>query len=343
MNIYLESGYVDIKKILDFGLPFNFIVGGRGTGKTFGALEYVIRNKVKFIYMRRTQTQCDLINKPEFSPFKSLNQEFGWNIGSASVTKYNSAFYEMQEIEGKLKPSGSPLGYSCALSTVSNIRGFDASDVSLLIYDEFIPERHEKPIKHEASAFFNAYETINRNRELKGIKPLQVLCLANANDLGNPIFLELGMVQIAEKMRRREQIEYINREKGIGIFLLSDSLISEKKKETAIYKITKGTAFAEMATSNEFSLDESSNIKSMPLKEFRPIVGVGDLTIYEHKADRTVYVSTHRIGEPPIYTGGEIDRARFTRAYWWIWDLYLTNQLVFEDYFSEVLLRKYFE
>ena len=45
-----------------------------------------------------------------------------------------------------------------ALSTVSNLRGFDMSDCTLLIYDEFIPEPHERPLKNEAAALFNAYE-----------------------------------------------------------------------------------------------------------------------------------------------------------------------------------------
>lgn len=33
MNIYLNSGYLDIEKILSLRMPFTFIVGGRGIGK----------------------------------------------------------------------------------------------------------------------------------------------------------------------------------------------------------------------------------------------------------------------------------------------------------------------
>jgi len=72
MNIYLESGYLNIAKILGKKLPFNFIIGGRGTGKTYGALKHVYNTGTRFMLMRRTQAQCDLINKPEFNPFKTL-------------------------------------------------------------------------------------------------------------------------------------------------------------------------------------------------------------------------------------------------------------------------------
>ena len=90
-----------------------------------------------------------------------------------------------------------------ALSTISNVRGFDATDRDVLIYDEFIPERHERPIKDEATAFFNAIETIQRNRELEGKDPLTVLCLANANELANPLFIELKLVKRAMALIRK--------------------------------------------------------------------------------------------------------------------------------------------
>ena len=196
MKLYQDNGYVNIRGIIELGLPFNFVVGGRGTGKTYTALKTVKEDAIKFFFMRRTQAQADLINKPEFSPFKALNSDEGWEVITKAVSKYNAAFYNGVEN----LPQGEPIGYTGALSTMSNVRGFDAQEVKILIYDEFIPERHERPIKNEGSALLNAYETINRNRELKGHPPLQLLCLANANDLSNPIFLELGLVKKAEQI-----------------------------------------------------------------------------------------------------------------------------------------------
>ena len=134
MKIYDESGYVIMRGILDEGYPFNFLVGGRGTGKTYTTLKVAKEDGRKFMLMRRTQSQADLISKPEFSVFKPLNDDLGWNVMVRSVSKYNSMFFE---------PDGENLehqiGYTCALSTISNMRGFDASDIQLLIYDEFIP------------------------------------------------------------------------------------------------------------------------------------------------------------------------------------------------------------
>lgn len=343
MSIYQKSGYIDIRAIMALGLPFNFIVGGRATGKTYTSLETVKEDGIKFIYMRRTQSQADMINKPEFSPFKSLNVDHGWTIGSATLSKYNAGFYETKETEdGGRQCVGSPIGYTCALSTISNMRGFDASDVRLLIYDEFIPEKHERPIKNEGAAFLNAYETINRNRELKGEKPLQVLCLANANDLANPIFLELGLVRKAEQMRRKGQEISIDKERGVGLFILDKSPISAQKRNTALYKLSRGSEFSRMSLENDFANEDIGRIKTQPLGEFRPVVTVGEITVYKHKSRGEYYVSTHKAGSCAEFGSGDTDKNRFRRAYGWIWQEYMKNNIIFEEYLCEVLLNRYF-
>ena len=80
MGIYLNNGYLDIEKILSYNMPFTWIVGGRATGKTYGALKYAYESHTRFILMRRTQAQTDLINKPEFNPYKAINQDLGTDI-----------------------------------------------------------------------------------------------------------------------------------------------------------------------------------------------------------------------------------------------------------------------
>ena len=335
MKLYSENGYVNIPGILSENLPFNFCIGGRATGKTYTSLKTVVEQRIMFMFMRRTQEQANLINKPEFSPFKSLNNDLDWNIKTRKISKYNGGFYDGE--------SPLPIGYTCALSTISNIRGFDAQDVELLIYDEFIPERHERPIKNEGAAFLNAYETINRNRELKGFKPLQVLCLANANDLSNPIFLELGLVTKAEKMRSKCQEISIDRKRGIGIFMLNESPISNAKRNTALYKLTTGSDFERMSIDNDFMSMDYTNIVNRPLIEYKPLVSVGEICIYSHKSNGKFYVSQHTIGSPINYSSGETDLARFRRSYSWLWSEYMHKNVEFENILSEILLTKYYQ
>lgn len=333
--IYLDNGYLNIEKILSYKMPFNFIIGGRGTGKTYGALKYLYYSGTRFMLMRRTQAQCDLINKPEFNPFKALAADDDLNISVKSISKYNSLILEDNEEDYKI------LGYTCALSTIANMRGFDASDVKVLMYDEFIPERHERQIKNEGTAFLNAYETINRNRELKGSEPLQVLCLANAFNMANAIFLELGLVGIAEKMILKDNDLYINKDRGILICLLNDSAISKQKKETALYKISSG-AYTEMALNNDFAYNDASNINSQNLKEYKPLCTIGEITIYKHKANKKYYVSEHRLGSVENYKSDEVGLMRYRKKYGLrLYSQYMRNNVIFENMLTKSLFELY--
>lgn len=343
MKIFKEDGYLDMGAIMGAGYPFTIVCGGRGTGKTFAALSESIKDKVPFMLMRRLQTQIDMINKPEFSPFKAHERVYGWHIGLEKISKNNSAIYQQEETGEGYKSVGCPIGYTAALATISNMRGFDASDVQRVIFDEFIPEKHERPIKNEASAIYNAYETINRNRELNGEKPLQMVFLANSNRLDNPLFMELRIVTRAERMLKTGQHVWVDEKRGIMLVMFSDSPISEKKENTSLYKLTSGSEYAAMALRNDFNTEDTGSIKVRPLGEYNPIVKVGEITIYRHKrGGQKIYVSAHKTGTPPEYGTGEIELGRFCRAYNWLWLDYLESRVEFESTMCELLFQNYF-
>ena len=72
MKIFAPNGYLDMEKIISSPYHFIMVLTGRGTGKTFGALDYLRKRATKgdrFMYFRRLQTQIDIVAKPEFSPF----------------------------------------------------------------------------------------------------------------------------------------------------------------------------------------------------------------------------------------------------------------------------------
>ena len=73
MTYYLESGYVDMERLIRMNYPFIFLLGGRGTGKTYGACKYLLEHpEQKFMYLRRIQQEADAIGNPEFSPFQPV-------------------------------------------------------------------------------------------------------------------------------------------------------------------------------------------------------------------------------------------------------------------------------
>lgn len=340
MKIYDNNGYVNVRGILAQGYPFNFLIGGRGTGKTYTALKVAKEDGKKFMLMRRTQSQADLISKPEFSVFKPLNADLGWNVCVRRISKYNSAFYVPDLDDEK---NDHEIGYTCALSTISNMRGFDASDIQLIIYDEFIPEKHERLLKNEADAIFNAYETMNRNREIKGVAPIQMVCLANANDITNPVFESLKLIRVADKMQKGNNDRWTDEKRGIQLIMLHRSPISKRKASTVLYNLTEGSEFANMALDNDFNVDRQ-HIRPRPLSEFVPVCSVGELCIYRHKSENRLYASTHLAGVfNKRYSLTDADRLYYQRMYRTHWDLYISGMIDFEDVLSEKMFVKYWD
>ena len=343
MRLYDSNGYVNIPEILKHEAVFIFIYGGRGTGKTYGALKEMKEGDHKFIYMRRLQSQTDIVKKDNMQPYKTLNDDLGWTVRPFPVNKYLSAFYDSTtNEEGKIIPEGDQRGLLTSLSTFSNLRGVDGSEIDTIIMDEFIPELNERPIKGEADALFNAYETINRNRELKGEEPVKLLCLANSNRIDNPLFMELNLVRKAEKIRKEGKEYLYDPKRKMLLIDLYKSKISEEKSDTALYQLTKGTEFYEMAIRNSFINEERGRIETRPIREYKPVVSIGEITVYKHKSRKEYYVTTFKSGSPDTYTTGEKDRERFKKAYFYLWSAYMKRMVVFEEYMSEILFDKYF-
>ena len=343
MNLYHENGYANIPEILNRGMTFNFVIGGRGTGKTYGALKWLLETGTKFAIMRRMQSQLDTICKPETNPFKSVVRDLGvdWVCDPEPLGKSIYGFYRKTIGEDGSLNKENCLGYGIALSTVANLRGFDMTDIDLIVYDEFIPETHERPLKNESDAFFNCYETINRNRELQGRKPIQVLCLANANDFACPLLIGLNLVSTIEKMITGDRTEYVNPQKSVGIFLLTDSPVSGQKATTALYRLTAGSAYNEMAISNAFEGSNDPDVFSVNLREYNPLVSVGEVCIYKHKSANLYYISSHTSGSVATYSGDGIDMKRFFATHRNLLISVMCGRVIYESHLIKALFLRY--
>lgn len=335
MNLYGPEGYVDAESIYLSSDVYTFITGARGTGKTYGFLKYFIDNGLHFILLRRTQKQVKMIKKPDLNPFRSLENDGGekYHADIKSLGDDVSGIF----LNGEERPSGLMM----PLTTISSLRGFDASQTDVLLYDEFIPELHEKAISNEGGAFLNAIETIARNRELKGHEPMKVICLANSNRLANPIYIELKIVNRVFKMTQTGQEVLKIPERNMTVIHLKQSPISLKKAETSLYKLAGSGSFSDMALENRFNEVEESQIRSMNLKEYRPLVAVGEIVIYRHKSALQYYVTDHLSGHPPVYQSSEIELSRFRNDYYGLKLSHLNRHIFFQNYMLMILFQEY--
>ena len=86
-----SDDFINIYDYSDREYPFQIFIGGRGVGKTYSALSgaTVPERQDKFIFMRRTQAELDLLLDTDrgegLNPFKPINKDFGRNIGMKSL------------------------------------------------------------------------------------------------------------------------------------------------------------------------------------------------------------------------------------------------------------------
>ena len=244
-----------------------------------------IEDKKKFVFMKRTIVDVDMLCASgrrtdvnfDISPFVPLNRDFGWDIKPVKVFKGIAGFYHCNE-EGK--PSGDPVGYACALSAAKDVKGFDLSECDFMIFDEFIPKRHERINRQEGDQLMDIYMTVSRDRVQRGRGELKLLCLANATSVNNPTFSILNVVDTAVEMDVLNQEYHL--ERGIMMHKIPALDVPDEEK-TGIEKAMAGTAWADMAFGGHFAYDDFTSVSHKRLKGFHPICS------YTYKKE-TVYI-----------------------------------------------------
>jgi hypothetical protein len=229
----------NINEPLSYDALFNFIIGNRGSGKSYGAKEYAIKRYLKhgeqFIYVRRFKTEL-----------KKVGNYFNDIVDAFPNTKFDvhgKNFYIDDEI----------CGYSVALSTAMIEKSTSYPKVSLIIFDEFLLDRgFHRYLPDEVTCFLELYETVARMRN-----NVRVLFLANAISFTNPYFLYFNITY----PRTKKQIACKN---DILIQFVDNPEFIQEKKQQRFSKIIEGTDYAKYSIDNEMLRDSDTFISKMP-------------------------------------------------------------------------------
>lgn len=273
-----NSIFYDIRKTKS-DMPFKIIIGPRGCGKTYSVLDYMQEQSStdsKFIYMRRDGTEIDSCSSEYGNPYKKLNTDKGYNIHPFQISKFNGFGIARDD-------DSTVIGYGVALSTFASMRSQDFSDVDRIFFEEFIPEKHKRKIKGEGAALLNLYETVNRNRELQGEKPVEMIMCANGIDLANPILLELGATSIIAKMLANGQRKMTIPEKGLYIEIIPRTEVSDLKEETVLYKLANQDFVIDSLDTTFRGADLEFVRKNVNLKSYKTEFAYSDYVFFSNK------------------------------------------------------------
>ena len=324
MNIYDENGYLDMKTIIDAPNPFTIVVGARGIGKTYSSLKHLLFDvKRPFILMRTTDVECEICMTNESNPFNAINSDFGTNYHVKRINKFLYGVYDGDKSES--------VAVVLALTSMQKARSMDLSRYDYVFYDEFIPEKTQKRINGIGEAVLQAYETIARNRELKGRKPLKWVMCANALNINNEILITFKVPSILQKMRIKGNEYYCDTKRGIDIICPLFSPISEMKQDSAVYRINE--KFNKMSLGNEFREFYTSNISPKNIKGLKLLYGYGSMYFYKDKSTNEIYVSTFKLSgfNADHFTDTDYEKAQFKLLHHKLVDRYYKGRISFES------------
>lgn len=329
MNIYTEQGWLDIATLSQTDAWIIVIVGARQIGKTYGILKHLVSENRRFIYLRRTVDEVDLVtSSDDLNPFAPLAKEDihisfkksgkVWLFGDAESDSYDR-------------------GLMVGLSTIAKMRGFSGGAFTDVFFDEFIPEKGVVRRKSEGDALLNAYTTINGNRELEGKPPLRLWLAANAFDLNSPILKTFGLVNELEKMRRQKK-EVKLLDGGCLLVRPLSEAVTTAHKGTAmnafISKLPAASAYLDTAVNNAFAYDDNACVKPRSIAGHSPVCSADGMFIYTNGSSLYVSRSAHngrRFGSTAA------DRARCQITYPFIRTLFTNGKVSFSD--AEILLQ----
>lgn len=245
--------YWDIQSALDRNCLFNFIIGARGVGKTYGAKKKAISNWIKkgeeFVYIRRYKEELSKIK----NFFKDIieNKEFPeWEF-----KVHNGCFYARSTIfDGdKNENEWETIGYYMSLSTAKVQKSVAFPKVQTIIFDEFILDKgFYRYLPDEVTNFLEAYSTIARLRDVT------VFFLSNALTVTNPYFIYFNLslpYKTEFKVQDDILIQYIKKED-----------YANEAKKTRFAKIIEGTPYSEYSIDNEFLRDDRNFVMKKTLK-----------------------------------------------------------------------------
>lgn len=278
--------WLEIAKYENKFRPLTIFIGGRGIGKTYSTISYVVESKELFLYLRNTQIQVEECASTMGNPFLSYNTDHDRNIKLVAEKKHYLIVEGRPDPEDPDKEIQVLLGYAASLSTFENLRGVDMSNVKYVIFDEFIEKR--TLTFDQFDSFSHMYETVSRNRELKGEKPLICFLLSNSQSLFNPILEGYDLVGQIEMMMNHHQDSHTDQD--YFICLCSNQEVSERKKDTALYRLTKNSHIYRENIENNFVNDDFTDVQKQNIQEFIPLCSYEGMYIYKHKSLPVYYV-----------------------------------------------------
>lgn len=240
--------YYDLQNVISYNALFNFIIGERGVGKTYGCKKFCINDYLKhgnqFVYLRRYETE---LKESADGFFDGLikNHEFDGHEFKVENKKKSVKFF----------CDGEEMGIGLVLSTSSQLKSKEFPYVKNIIFDEFIIERGVYHyLSNEVHTFLDMCETLFRLRDFRAF------LLGNAINRANPYFNYFKI-----EMPYNSDIKTYN-DGALLINYIKNEAYREVKKNTRFGRFIDSTEYGRYAIDNKWLHENNTFIGKRPEK-----------------------------------------------------------------------------
>lgn len=248
----MSSIFYDYNKPFSYNSYIHFIIGERGVGKTYGISKFCIKdfkkNKNRFVYIRRFQTELDKAC-PNFFTKLIKNNEFKNKFNVKSKDDVYNFFIDDENC-----------GCAIPLSKAQQFKSVNFDNVTTIIFDEFIIEEGQGHyLKNEVTHFLGLIESISRLDD-----NVKIFMLSNAITQTNPYFLyfDINFNPNTKISTFKNNLIYLE--------ITNSVAYKAEKAKSKLFKLTENTNFNKYAYSNNFLLDDNNFIeKKSQLAKFQ--------------------------------------------------------------------------
>lgn len=242
--------YYNYNRLNSYNGTYNFLVGGRGLGKTYGAKKRAISDALtkdaQFIYLRRYKTEMQAARNTFFADVQHEFPDYDFKV-HGNLAQASSAAKRNDK-----KREWLTIGYFIALSTSQKEKSVSYPKVKTIIFDEFLIEKgtlHYLP--NETTIFTNFYSTVDRYQD-----KTRVYFLANSVSIMNPYFIDY-------KIEPDSKREFIVKADGFIVCHFPNSeAFNTSVYETRFGRFIKDTEYADYAVGNSFDDNNSAMLES---------------------------------------------------------------------------------
>jgi hypothetical protein len=240
-----EHPWYSVSLVLSYNAVYNFIVGGRGIGKTFGFKEKAIADAIKkgeqFIYLRRYKEPLKVAKGTFFADVEFKFPDWDFRVMGMEAQMVPAS------TRGEKKRPWKTMGYFAALSVGQSIKSVAFPLVTKIIFDEFIEERgNTSYLQDEWNKLNNFYNTVDRGQD-----KTRVYFLANSASIMNPYFIEL---RIRPDEMRVNGTEIVSLRKGfVCVHFPDDQKYKDSIRKTRFGQFIEGTEYEKYAVDNQFA------------------------------------------------------------------------------------------